>query len=215
MSSAAPHDMPPPPAALLDEVQRDCDALARARRRRLGAFAALALGLVLGFGALIGWREGGFAGPGCGSPLHTVILAGFAVGGLGLVALAFGLTLPAGRALRPLPLLGLALGLAGLGGIAAIYGQPATGHGGLPCLTTGGLTALGLVGLALVLGRRVIRRHAPSAALFGVGVGLLALIPLSMACHDASMPHLMIWHGLIPVVGGLIGVALWRAIRPG
>lgn len=216
MSSPASHDLPSPPAALLAEVKRDCDALARARRRRLGIFAVLALGLVLGFGAAMGWRSGiGFGAPGCGSPMHTLILAGFAIAGLSLVALAFGLALPAGRSLRTVPFAGLGLGLVGLAALALLYGPEAhKGHGGLPCLTTGGATSLVLVGLAMVFGRRVIRRHAPSAGLFGVGVGLLALIPLSLACHDTTMPHLMIWHGLIPVVGGLLAIAIWRVARP-
>lgn len=218
MSTA--HDSLPPmpalPRALLDEVRRDCEALARDRRKRLAGFTGLAVAVVIGFGFAMGWKDSGFVGPGCGSPLHTLIVGAFGVIGLSLVALAFGLALPTGRTLRAVPVIGLGLGLAGLAGIAVLFGQPMAtgGHGGLGCLTTGGIVSLALVGLALLLGRRVIRRHAPSAGLFGVGVGLLALIPLSMGCHDASMFHLMLWHGLIPVVGGLAGILMWRIARP-
>lgn len=214
MSTPAPDGVPPLPQSLLDEVRRDCAALAGERRRRLALFAGLSLAVVAGFGVVIGRSPDGWKGPGCGSSAHLAIVAGFALTGLALVALAFGLALPAGRRLKAVPASGLGLGLAGLAGVAVLYGQPVADHGGVGCLVTGGAVSLVLVGLALALGRGVIRRHAPSSALFGVGVGLLALIPLSMGCHDASMPHLMVWHGLIPVVGGLLGVGLWRFAGP-
>lgn len=214
MSSTAPDSLPPLPQALLDEVQRDCDALASARRRRLALFAGLSVALMLALGFAKGHRAEGWVAPGCGSPAHAAIVAAFAIIGLSLIGLAFGLTLPAGRRLKAVPVVGLLLGLGGLAGIALLYGHPTEHDGGLACLATGGVTSLVLVGLAMAVGRRVIRRHAPSAGLFGVGVGLLALIPLSMGCHDASMPHLMVWHGLIPVVGGLISMAVWRLSRP-
>lgn len=216
-SSPPPDRAPTVPAALLAEVQRDLGALARSRRRRAAGFAAAALGVVFGFAFASSGHHPvhGFTAPGCGSPLHTALLVGFALAGLGLVGLAFGLTVPTGRALRPVPLAGLVLALAGLATIAALWGHPvgAASHGAR-CLATGAVLSLALVALALAFGRPIIRRHAPSAALFGVGVGLLALVPLSLACHDASMPHLMIWHGLIPIAGGLLGALAWRIARP-
>lgn len=217
MSSLAPDNLPPVPAlppALLEEVQRDCAALARARRRRWSLFAAVALAAMVGIGLVSGWKGDGLVGPGCGSPLHGALVAGFAVAGLALIALAFGLKLPAGRLLRPVPLIGVGVGLGVLAAISALYGMPVPGHGGLKCLLFGGAVSLGLVVLALGLGREVMRRHAPSAGLFGVGVGLLALIPLSLACHDGSMAHLMLWHGLIPVVGGGLGMLVWWLAGP-
>ncbi len=214
MSSLAPDSMPPLPSALLDEVRRDCAALARTRRRRWALFAGLAVTLTLGLGFGMGWRDGALVGAGCGSALHTGLVVALGLGGLGLIGLAFGLTLPAGRRLRGLPVIGLAVGLAVLAAISAAYGAPLDGHSGWACLSIGGACALGLVVLVVGLGRRIIRRHAPSAGLFGVGVGLLALVPLSLACHDASASHLMIWHGLVPVVGGALGLLVWSLARP-
>ena len=214
MSSLAPDSLPPRPPALLEEVRRDCAALARSRRWRWSVFAGLALLVTLGLGLGLGWRDGHLAGAGCGSPLHTALVVALGVGGLGMIGLAFGLFLPTGRLLRPVPAVGIALALVVLATISVLFGTPPDTHTGGACLSIGGGTALALVVLAVALGRRVIRRHAPSAGMFGVGVGLLALVPLSLACHDASMAHMMIWHGMVPVVGGLLGLITWRFARP-
>lgn len=202
---------PDPPPALLAEVQRDLAALARTRRRRMLAFALIALAFVLGAGLAMGHTPEGFIGPGCGSPAHTAVMIGFTALGLTLVGLAFGLSLPTGRRLRAVPALGVVGGLAGLGVLTALYRTPGDPFlHGAKCLVVGAVLSLVLVAAAVAIGRRVLRRHAPTATLFGVGVGLLALVPLSLACHDASMSHLMVWHGLIPVAGGLIGAFAWR-----
>ncbi len=207
---------PTPPAALLDEVNRDLDALARARRHRMGLFALVALALVGTVGYGLGHRHDGFVGPGCGHPMHTAVIVGLTVSGLALVALAFGLSVRAGslgdgRRLRVLPPLGVAAGFVGLAIIATRFATPpgAFWHGAV-CLGTGAVIAFALVIVLLALGGRLLRRHAPTAGLFGVGVGLLGLVPLSLACHDSSMTHLMLWHGAIPLAAALIATLIWR-----
>lgn len=202
---------PAPPAALLAEVHRDLDALAAARRRRMAVFSAVALALVAGLGYALGHRDGHFVGPGCGRPVHAVVLTGFTALGLGLVGLSFGLSLHTGRRLRVVPPLGVVAGLVGLGVIAARYATPpgAFWHG-IGCLGTGAVIALVLVVATLTVGGRLLRRHAPTAALFGVGVGLLGLVTLSLACPDASIAHLMVWHGAIPLAAAALAAIGWR-----
>lgn len=210
--------VPPLPPDLLAEVQRDLGALARSRRRWLAVFAVAGLGVALGFGFMWGRHpDGSWVGPGIGELAHLAITAGFAVAGLTLVALAFGIILPAGRKLVAVPALGVGAGLIGLGTTAALYaglGATHEGGGGAGCLSVGAVVAFAMVALVVLIGRRLMRRHAPSSGLFGVGVGLLALIPLSMACGDASVGHLMLWHGLIPVASGVIAALIWRVFRP-
>lgn len=209
--------VPPLPPALLAEVQRDLGALAQSRRRWLAVFAVAAVGTALGFGFMWGrGADGSWIGPGIGELAHLAINAGFAVAGLTLVSLAFGIVLPAGRKLAAVPVLGVAAGLIGLGIMAALYatGGSHEGHKGAACLSAGAIVSAALVALVVLMGRRLVRRHAPTSALFGVGVGLLALIPLSMACRDASFGHLMLWHGLIPVASGALAALVWRVFRP-
>ena len=207
---------PTPPPALLAQVHHDLAPLARTRRRRLLLFTPLALALTALAAYTLGHTPQGFPGPGCGSPLHTTIMLLFTTLGLTLIALAFGLSLrlsplPPGRHLRALPALATLTAFAGLATLATRYPTPAGDlHHGIPCLATGAIIALILTLLTTLIGRPILRRHAPTAPLFGVGVGLLALVPLSLACHDASMSHLMLWHGLIPIAGGAIGVLAWR-----
>lgn len=200
-----------PPPALLAEVHRDLAALAHARRRRLALFTALALALITASAYAMGHTPHGFTGPGCGHGAHALILTALGGLGLGLVALAFGASLPAGRRLRALPPTAAAAALLALALLAALYPTPAGPFlHGIKCLATGAALAFLLVTLTVLLGHRVLRRHAPTATLFGVGVGLLALLPLSLACPDGSMAHLMLWHGAIPLAGGLIAALAWR-----
>ncbi|MEZ4432337.1 MAG: hypothetical protein R3F65_07980 [bacterium] len=159
----------------------------------------------------MGHTPHGFRGPGCGHGLHTLILTTLGGLGLGLVALAFGASLPAGRRLRALPPLALTAAVLALALLAALYPTPGGPFlHGIKCLGTGAAIAFVLVALTLLLGHRVLRRHAPTAGLFGVGVGLLALLPLSLACPDGSMAHLMAWHGAIPLAGGALAALAWR-----
>lgn len=210
------HDGPRPPAALLDEVERDCAALARTRRRRLAGFIVVSLG-ILGFwvlhtrvdhGAQIGGS--GFAGPGVGQPLHGILMALLIGGGFLLCGLAFGLRLPTGRRLRLVPL-GAVVGTLGvLFTLSAAFGSSHLDPFGAACLGSGGWMAAGVLAAAMLFGRSVLRRHAPSAALYGVGAGMLALVPLSSACHVATLGHLMVWHGLVPVFTGFVAWGISR-----
>ena len=81
--------------------------------------------------------------------------------------------------------------------------------GGAICLGAGGVVSglLALVGLAL--GRRVVRQHAPTGLLMGVGVGMVTLAPLHAHCGDVTPLHLISWHGLVPVVSALLVAAGW------
>ncbi|MCA9539131.1 MAG: hypothetical protein KC620_09620 [Myxococcales bacterium] len=215
MSTAASPDPMRPDAALLAEIDRDLGALARARRWRTAIFIVSAGAIVGGVGTRLGMHDGHFIGAGCGEPLHGVFMGAFAAIGLALVALAFGLMLPRGQVVRPAPIVGAFAALAVLSGMAAAFESPAGAlwHG-VACLGTGLFASTLLLIAALAAGRRVMRRHAPSGLLFGVGIGTLSLIPLSLACHDASLPHLMIWHGAIPLVAGGLAALVWRFARP-
>ncbi len=198
-------DVPPPSPELLAEVQGDLSALAANRRRRMAVLAAIALAVICTLNAM---RK--TANPALGTALHLGVTAAFLLGGMGLLALAFGVRLPAGRRLRPVVLVG---GLAALGLLAAsvdaLPDQPF--HVGAVCLGTGlGLALLyGVSGL--LLGRRVLRRHAPSGALLGVGAGLLALVTLHLACATcpASYAASLVWHGGVPVLSGLLFGFVW------
>ena len=76
--------------ALRAEITRDLGQLHDARRRRLGLFSLLGLGITLGFGFAMG-----LAAP-PGWPFFTSLVV-FAVAGVALAAFAFGLRLPTRR----------------------------------------------------------------------------------------------------------------------
>ncbi|MEZ4466004.1 MAG: hypothetical protein R3F43_16475 [bacterium] len=177
------------------------------RRRRMGLFSLLGLGLTLGFGFAMGR-----AAP-AGWPFFTSLVA-FAVAGLALTAFAFGLTLPVRRRLWPILGLGIGVGLLALALSIRADPAPVAFFHGSACLGTGLGVAAVLIGLGLILGRRVLRRHAPTGFLLGAGAGLLGVLPLHLACVHSAADHLMVWHGLVPIMGGLFGAAAWTLLAP-
>ncbi len=207
----APDRAPPCPKALLDEVQRDCAHLAARRRRLLGAFLILALG---GGAALVMAMH--HRSPGIGTWPHRAAMLGFLGLGVGLCALAFGVTLPAGRRLRPLVVLGAAGALGVLFGVSQAFAGTAMPFlAGAMCLGTGLGVSVAVGGIALGIGGKALRRHAPTGLLVGVGAGLLALVPLHYACADCSSVHLLVWHGLVPPTAGLLVGLTWGWLRAG
>lgn len=211
---------PQPPPALLAEVNRDLAELARVRVRRMIGFAVVALGLMIGFTAAWNYdaEAGRFAdalsGIGTGEALHTALMVLLSVGGFALCALAFGLHLPAGRRLRTVPVIAVAGVLSVMFAISSAFGVDAGDPYGSACMTHGFVVAAVMIGAALVFGRNILRRHAPSAALYGVGAGMLALVPLGMTCPVGTADHLMIWHGLLPALTGALSWGLSRLLQP-
>ena len=96
-----------PDPALRALVEADCASIKRRRRRRFAVLALFGLGTSLGIGFAMGAHA-----PGAGSAVHTALLAAYCVAGLALCALAFGLTLPTGRLLRPVVGIGVLAALA-------------------------------------------------------------------------------------------------------
>ncbi len=200
----------PPSAALQALVRGDLAALAHRRRLRMLGFGVLGLALV----AALALRTT-HTSPAAGSLAFTVALIGFGACGLCLAGLAFGLTLPTGRRLRPVVALGIGVGLSllGLMGSADPAHAVPLSHGG-GCLLMGVGVSLGLFGLAVAFGRPVLRRHAPTGLLLGVGAGLMGLIPLHVGCPVLSLGHLLLWHGLVlGVTGGVAGL-IWARVAP-
>lgn len=204
--------MPEPPmnTSLREHVRQDLAALARARRRRMLAFAVAGLLLSFGLGLLMGVKA-----PMAGTWPHWATLAGFAAGGLTLYGYALGIKFIARSALMP------AIGI----GVAATAGLMALGVGkgtaaappflaGAMCMGHGMAAAAAIIIVALLLGRRVMRRHAPTGLLMGVGGGMLGVIPLHLACVHDDAAHLMVWHALVPVMAGLLGGIIWLLMEP-
>ncbi|MCB9544991.1 MAG: hypothetical protein H6706_03765 [Myxococcales bacterium] len=193
--------------ALRAEITRDLGQLHDARRRRLGLFSLLGLGITLGFGFAMG-----LAAP-PGWPFFTSLVV-FAVAGVALAAFAFGLRLPARRRLWPILAGGLGLGLLATALSIREGGAPIDFLHGGTCLGTGLGVAAVLILLGLALGRRVLRRHAPTGFLLGAGAGLLGVLPLHVACVHSAADHLMVWHGLVPIMGGVFGALAWTLLAP-
>ncbi len=204
-------DIPEPAPELLAEVHGDLAALAQARYWRLGVVLGVAAALV---GALA-FRAPSHV-PATGTPLHWAVLIGYATSGLILCVLAFGVRIPAGRRLRWVALAGA---VGGLGLLTAMVSDGPSNHPfmkGAACLGTGMGLALAIGGFSVVLGRRVLRRHAPSGWLLGVGSGLFALVTLHVACTACPTSYTMswVWHGLVPVLSGVVMALVWRFARP-
>lgn len=196
--------MDTPPPDLMAEISKDFEHIRTKRTLRLGLFCLAALGITLGFG--FHWAT---EIPGIERWFFWASLATFVGAGVVLCALAFGWRLPTRQHLRPLPWVGVGLG----GVILALSIRTEAEHlpffHGAMCLSTGLVGAGVVLVLALLLGRKVLRRHAPTGLLLGVGSGLLGLLPLHLACGHASADHLMVWHALVPILGGMLGAASW------
>jgi hypothetical protein len=82
------------------------------------------------------------------------------------------------------------------------------------CMSVGVSMSIGLVVVGMGVGRGVLRRHAPTGLLLGVGAGLFALIPLHFSCPDCSPGHLLAWHGLIPPLSGAAAGLAWTLLGP-
>ena len=204
---AEPQEAPSP--ALMAEITRDLGQIRETRRRRLGLFCLAALGATLGFGFARGLQA-----PGSTHWLFWACLAAFGGGGLLLCAFAFGWLVPPRSRLRPLPWAGLAAGLLALGLTIRPEAAPAPFFHGVVCLSTGLGAVVVLLILALAFGGRFLRRHAPTGLLLGIGAGLLGIMPLHIACEHTSAEHLMVWHALVPILGGLFGALAWLALVP-
>ncbi len=196
-----------PPPALRATVEGDLRALARRRRRAWWALASAAAAPVAALVALE---------PASRAPVAWGALAALLAGGVALLALALGLRVPAGRRLRAV----VAAALLVTPGLLVPFVQAdgrATAEGfwrhGMACLGSGGLLAAALALAAALLGRGLLRRHAPTGLLLGVGAGLVAVVPLQLHCRLETASHVLLWHALVPVLAGVAaGVAwgLWR-----
>lgn len=195
--------------ALRDAVHTDCAQLARQRRRRLLLLALIGLVASVGFAVKTGMRA-----PTAGTWLHWASLLAFATGGLTLYAYAFGVRFASRNLFTPIIGAGIlgTIGLIGLsiGGVT----PPPPFLAGAMCMGHGLAASSAIIVLALLLGRKVMRHHAPTGLLIGVGAGMLGVIPLHMACRHDSAAHLMVWHALVPVIAGLIGGVIWLLMEP-
>lgn len=189
-------------------VEDDLATLARRRRRLMGVITAIVLATAVVFAA----HSAGRSWP--DDPLVAwSALAAYVLGGLVLLALALGLKLPDRRRVV---LATLATGLAGLG-LLPVFVEPGNRSGagdeflrtGLPCLGLGGAMAVTIAGATLLAGRSLLRRHAPTALLLGLGAGLLAWVPLHLHCLARAAVHVLVWHALVPVVGVVFAAVLW------
>lgn len=202
-------EIPEPSPKLLAEVSGDLRALAVERAVRLSLLALFAVAVVTGLG-----MRNDAANT---DPLSLAVAAGYAVAGVVLFALAFGLPIPAGRRLKWAVGAGLVAGLALL--TAAVVEVPGA-HPfmkGAACFGTGLGIAGGVALTAIFFGRTVLRRHAPTGWLLGVASGLLALVTLQFGCVACPSSYAMsaLWHGTVPLVAGLGTALVWRALtRP-
>jgi hypothetical protein len=201
------HDVMPPPA-LRETVRRDLQALASRRRRALWV---LALAAALPVFSVVALEPTGRA------PVAWGTLAAMLAGGLGLLSLALGLRLPAGRRLRPVVAVALVVTPGLLVPFAEAGSTAGAGAGfwrhGFACLGSGGLLAAALALAAALLGRGLLRRHAPTGLLLGVGAGLVAVVPLQLHCRLDAPVHVLLWHALVPVLAGIAAGVAWGLRR--
>ena len=206
---------PAPSAALLDEVTRDLAALASTRRRLFVIFAVVVTVALSGLALYASARAGaGDAGaPGLGQPLHSTVLVAFGALGMILYGLAFGLWFPSRERL----IVWIGAGMVGCLGLLITtsigYGHLGEHQDGYVCLAEGSGIGLVVGLLTLVGGGALLRRRAPTGGLLGVAVGVLSLAPLHLVCIDASMPHLLFWHGATPLLCALVVSACWVFLR--
>jgi hypothetical protein len=199
----------PVSAALREAVQSDLAKLARQRRRRLLLLSIVGLVASVGLALKMGVRS-----PTAGTWLHWATLVAFGTGGLTLYAYAFGVRFMSRSLFTPVIGAGIlgTLGLIGMsiGGVT----PPPPFLAGAMCMGHGMAASAAIIVLALLVGRKVMRRHAPTGLLIGVGAGMLGVIPLHLACVHDSAAHLMVWHALVPVIAGLVGGVIWLLMEP-
>jgi hypothetical protein len=203
-------DYAPMPDALRAEVARDLAALRARRVSALGRFGVLALLLAVVTGAAMGVRPPlEVEGP------YWLGLLGYAVCGLLLFGLAFGITLPAGRRLGPVCAATVVGSLALLATFVVPDAVPPANPtaAGMGCMVTGLVTSITLMVAALYLGRGLLRRHAPTGLLLGAAAGVIGLIPLHIFCEANDGHHLMVWHSLVPVLAAVLAGFGWALIR--
>lgn len=194
---------------LRQRVQADLARLARQRRQRMLGIAVAGLLLSFGLGMMMGVRA-----PSAGTWPHWATMVAFAAGGLTLYAYALGVRFVARSALMP----AVGIGIAATAGLLALgiggNSAPPAFLAGAMCMGHGMAASAAVIIAALLLGRRVMRRHAPTGLLMGVGGGMLGVIPLHMACVHDDAAHLMVWHALVPVIAGLVGGVIWLLMEP-
>ncbi len=205
-------EIPDPSPDLLAEIQGDLHSLRGARAVRMVLLSLGALAFVLGMGLRPDMHR-----PELGSALQIAVVVGYAVSGLALCALAFGLPVAVSRRLR------WALTAAIVAGLALVSASVVEAPGAHPfakgaaCFGTGLGLALGIAVSALAVGHGVLRRHAPTGWLLGAGSGLLGMVTLHLACTSCPTSYAMswLWHGMVPVAAGLIMAGVWRFLRLG
>ena len=203
-------------SALLEEVTRDLAALASIRRRLL---VIVAVAVTAALSGVVLYASGRAAGgvdalaPGLGQPLHLTILVALAALGMVLYGLAFGLWFPSRERL----LVWVGAGVVGCMGLLVAtsisYGHLGQHQDGYVCLAEGSGIGLVVGILTLVGGGALLRRRAPTGGLLGVGVGVMSLAPLHLVCIDASMTHLLFWHGATPILCALVVSTCWVFLR--
>ncbi len=204
--------VPEPSGALLGEVNRDLHALARRRRWTLIGISVLAL-FSVGIFAAYRSSAAGATAPGLGQPLHVTVLIAFVALALVFYALALGVWFPTRRQLRLWGAAGV-VGWLGLLVTTSIgYEQLSAAQPGHVCLAEGSVVGISVGVAALFFGGRLLRQRAPTGGLIGLAAGTLSLAPLHVVCIDASMGHLLFWHGATPVLCALVVTAGWILLR--
>lgn len=196
-----------PSSALHAEVHRDCARIARQRRMRFGVVSLAALGGTLGFGFAAGLKA-----PHGGSPAHLLVLIGYIAAAATMMGLAFGIRLPSGRRLLPVVAAGLVVAFVLIGTtVDGTAGPPLLA--GTACLWHGLIVSAAVLVMGLGVGGRVLRRHAPTGLLLGLGAGLFGLVPLHLACGSCAASHVFTWHAAVPLFSSVFAGLAWALLR--
>lgn len=188
-------------------IREDLARLAGRRRRAFAAALIVSLGLGLGLGF-----HGGMAPTAVPPPLFWGAIAGLCTLAALALGLALGLLFPSASAMLwatvAAPVLGLAATLAAVE-VAAIA------TGGPMCLLHGSTITFGALVVVLLIARGgLLRRHAPTGLLLGVGTALAALPALQIACPDRTLWHLLPFHGGVIVSGVVLATVLRKLAEP-